>query len=281
MSDTHLGSPYVDKKKIVEDCEAAAKADAAIIINGDVFDAINPKDKRFMPSCYDKELLGKDDVGESMVEMGFKIFAPFANRIKVIGVGNHEESWLRRSAEDLVGRLIAKLNAELDKQGCSNRVRHGGISGFYRTIFQFPRPGGRSSSTSHTLMYAHGAGGDSPVTKGMTAFYRKSNEYFFDAITMGHRHHRNFDHNTIMVCSPAGHITHHDRYYIQTASYMYNIVETNQSNPMNYSYAESALHATKPLGGMFLTVIPKRETRVMEKGNTSLYKVQQEVATAV
>ncbi|MDE2103034.1 MAG: hypothetical protein KGL39_37665 [Patescibacteria group bacterium] len=282
MSDLHLGSAYVDKKKISEDLKSAAKADADILVNGDVFDAINPKDKRYMPSCYDKSLLGKDDVGEAMVDIAFEIFSPHANRIKVIGIGNHEESWIRRSAEDLVGRLIGKLNSKLENENHTNRIRHGGISGFFRTTFEFPRPKGTTfSSVSHTLLYQHGAGGDSPVTKGAIDFYRKGNQYDYDCVTMGHRHNRTFGCDNITYLSRGGYIVNRERLYVQTASYLMNIVQTDQKNPLNYSYAESGHHAPKPLGGMFLTITPTRETRKEGDAHSSLYRVKQEVATAV
>lgn len=281
MSDLHLGSAFADVKRMKADLEMAKKAGATILINGDVFDAINPKDKRFAPSCIAKSLQGMDDLGGGMVDLAVSVLEPYADCIDVIGIGNHEEAWVRRSAEDLVKRLIDRLNGTLKEQGHEGRIAHGGIMGYIRTTFAFKRAKGHSPSVNHKLLYQHGSGGEAPVTAGAIDAYRKQAQFAYDCLTFGHKHQSTHGRQVFMDVSSRGHLVRRERMYIQTASYLHNIVQTTQKNPLNYSYAESAHAGPKPMGGAFLVLTPQRlHGRKAGVGrNASVHVVQQDFAT--
>ena len=281
MSDLHLGSAFADVKRLKADLEMARRANARILINGDVFDAINPKDKRFAPSCIARPLRGLDDLGGGMVDLAVDLLSPYADLIDIIGIGNHEEAWVRRSAEDLVKRLIDRLNATLDKQGSENRIAHGGIMGFVRTTFAFKRAAGHSPAVNHTLLYQHGSGGDAPVTKGAIDAFRKQVQYEYDCLTFGHKHSSTYGRDAIMSVSSRGHLVSRDRIYIQTASYLNNIVRTTQARPLDYSYAESGHFSPKPKGGMFLILTPERIHRTRGDARISVHRVRQDIATSL
>lgn len=282
-SDLHIGSSSCAKEALVADLTAAQKAHASILINGDAFDAITHNDpKRYKPSALDKSLWGLDDVGAGILDLGFALLEPFAESIDVFGCGNHEEAYTKYHGVDLTKLMIDRLNASLEKQGSAHRVRHGGIQGYVRTTFEIGPPDhkGRQRAVNHDLLYQHGAGGGSPVTKEAIRAFRALCGFEYDALTFGHAHHRTFGYDTTLYLSPKGHLRQKDRLYVQTASYFWNYQKTDQSAPLNYSYAESKHHAPKPIGGMFLTMTPTRTCRKTKTGTTSLYWVKQDVSTS-
>jgi hypothetical protein len=280
MSDLHYGHPNVDKKRIRSDLDAARNVGARVFINGDVFDAIGKKDKRYAKSQQDAALRDQDDMTRAVVKLAATELEPYADLIDVIGVGNHEEAFIRHCDTDLVGLLIDRLNATLAGQGSEHRIRHGGIAGFVRTKFLFSRPNVHDSSVSHDLLYHHGTGGDAPVTKGAIDANRRLTNYDYDAYTFGHKHNKTEGEDTFMFLSRNGRIRHRERIYIQTGSYLWNYKRTTQANPLGYSYAESGQHAPKPLGGKFLVLKPTRITHNDPKRGTrpdtwSEYRVDQ------
>jgi UDP-2,3-diacylglucosamine pyrophosphatase LpxH len=283
MSDLHIGHVACRQKLIAAELAAARAAGARILINGDVFDAINPKDKRFALSQIAKPLRGEDDMEAAAVGMAVKLLGPYADLIDLIGVGNHEEAWIRRSAADMVGRLIRELHAGLKAQGIAHTIRHGGISGFIRTYLSYDTdaPLARNSTVpralTHTLAYHHGSGGDAPITKGQIEFSRKVAHVIADAYWMGHKHNKTFSEDCILDLSTKNQIKYRQRLNIQTASYLENWKATDQGNPLGYTYAESSNSPPKPLGGLWLALTPRQAKQ--PDGRTRRW-VEQAVSTS-
>lgn len=261
----------------------AVAVGARVLVNGDVFDAIDFRDKRFDPSVLVPSLRGAKDLQGAVVRLAYEYFLPYASVIDVMGIGNHEEKWINWNASDPVARLIERLNADLEAQKSEHRIRHGGISGYVRTTFRFTDSAGKDGktpSTNHDLLYFHGSGGDSPVTRGTIDFYRKEHQFSFDAVTMGHKHNRSFVDSTEIGLSSRGHLVPKERKSIQTGSYYQNYKRTTQKNPLDYSYAERFHASPKPLGGMFLRMRPTREKVGDGPNRTTLIRVEQDVMTA-
>jgi hypothetical protein len=261
MSDLHYGHPNADKRRIRADLDAARKMGARVLINGDVFDGIQKRDKRYSPSQLDKAVQGRDDLGKALVEMVGKELAPYADIIDVIGIGNHEEAWTRQTSTCLVGLLLDRLNAELAVQGTEHRIRHGGIQGYIRTKFRLQYGGKHSGTVCHDLLYQHGAGGDAPVTKGAIDANRRLVCFDYDCLTFGHKHNKTEGEDAFLYLSPTGKLRQRERIYIQTGSYLWNYKRTTQDDPLRYSYAESGHHSPKPLGAKFLVLRPVRTNR--------------------
>ena len=280
-SDLHLGSPNVDVRRIKTDLDTAKRIGARVLINGDVFDAIGRHDKRSDAATLVKELRASKDLLRDTVAYARGVLGPYADIIDVIGIGNHEETWVKYNEFDPVAALIDALNSTLREQGSEHQIRHGGICGYVVTRFTFPSNVGKNASARHTLFYHHGSGGDAPVTKGMIDFSRKM---FFvaDAVTVGHRHSRFFDDDAYIFVSESGLLTFRERKSLQTGSYYRNYLQTKQSNPLDYSYAESKAHRPKPVGGLFLALTPERLTRTSTRtgGNATVYEVRQDVVTS-
>lgn len=268
-SDLHLGSPNADLRRLRRDLDAARGRDARILINGDVFDAIDHRDKRSGPNVLVPELRGKADFVPALARYAAKILAPYADLIEIIGVGNHEFKLIKWNAVDPVGLLIGELNRGLAESGSAHRVRHGGNNGYWRTVVD---DGGKGRWT-HDLYYFHGAGGDAPVTKGTIDVNRKGVCFDYDCITFGHKHNKMFVDDVVLSLSSRGVLFERERKAVQTGSYYRNY--SQREDPLDVSYAEEFHAAAKPLGGMFLALIPERQR--LGPGASSFRRVRQAV----
>jgi hypothetical protein len=266
-SDLHLGSPNVSLKKLRTDLDLARKGHARIWINGDVFDAISRTDKRSDAAVVVKELRGCKDLLRDTVKYAAGILEPYASLIDFIGIGNHEETWVKWHEFDPVAALIESLNATLAAQGEAHRIRHGGICGWVRTCFDLSF-GTATCVAHHTTYYFHGAGGDSPVTLGTIDMNRKETQFNADLIWFGHKHNRLVKDSVILDLSTRGIVRAKERKAIQTGSYYRSYTTQTQANPLDYAYPESKHAAPKPLGGRFLALTPTRQC-VPREGKTS------------
>lgn len=248
MSDLHLGSPHADKGLIVSELQKAKDNGARILINGDVFDAIGPKDKRFDLACVDPELAGKKDLGKAMVMMAKDLLYPYRKNIDLIGIGNHEESWITYGYNDPVQRLIEELNDD------GQKIKHASVMGYVRTSFDV---NGFRKRPRHKLMYLHGTGGDSPVTKGTIDFNRKGRNWAYDCLTFGHKHNYVCAADQVADVSETGKYTERRQLNLQTGSYYRNYKQVTDDEVLDYSYAARSAHPPKPLGGIYLILKPE------------------------
>jgi hypothetical protein len=246
-SDYHLGSANADHDAIVRDLSTIQQWGGKAIINGDVFDAIGPKDKRFDLQVLHPLVARKKDLAKAIVDLAFDLLHPYRHSIDVIGIGNHEEAWINYNHGDPVRLLIDRLNAE----GAS--IRHGGFCGYIVTQFKVD---GGPSRLKHKLYYLHGTGGDSPVTKGTIDINRKGRNWNWDCLTFGHKH------NSLSQIEAVSDVTDRGVYYerrqvaIQTASYYRNYRQLGEGEELDQSYAASKAHPPKPVGGTFLILRP-------------------------
>lgn len=203
MSDLHIGAAITDHDAIVRDLERAKHHGDRIYVNGDVFDAILPKDvKRFKPDALHAKLQRRNDVLDAAEDMAMEILAPFAKQIRMIGMGNHETAIEKFHSTDLIARLIRRLNAE-----CKGSVAYGGYTGFIETTM---RSGARSRGHNKgygnhqavfVIYYHHGAGASAPITRGMIDFSRKQ-WVDADVVWLGHKHNRIADGTMLRMRCP-------------------------------------------------------------------------------
>lgn len=252
MSDLHLMSPNCDRAAIFRDLDTARRVGARILVNGDVFDAIGPRDKRYTPGTLDADKEGELDLLDVAVDDAFNVLAPYADLIDVIGIGNHEFAWLKYYHSDPVKALIRRLN---DKE-VGGHVKHGGYTGFIVTEFHVRVGGPPAIKLKHRLLYHHGAGGDSPVTKGTIDMNRKGVNWEFDAYTFGHKHNRLLKIEHISRLSDDNRYQEVEQLHLQTGCYYRNYKVLTQRNPTAHSYAVNGNAPPKPMGGWFLTMRP-------------------------
>lgn len=252
MSDLHLGSVNSDHDYIVADLEAAKRVGARVLVNGDVFDAICPTDKRYDAAVLHPDIRGKKDLTKAIVDMAAELLMPYRHMIDVIGIGNHEEAWIKYNHSDPVRLLLDKLNANTTG---GHHIRHGSFWGWINTVFTIE---GSRQRPRHKLLYLHGTGGDSPVTKGTIDFNRKGRNWDYDCLTFGHKHNLAITVEAMQDVTPGGKVIHRQQLNLQTASYYGNYNQQPEDNPLEYSYAESKGHPPKPKGGIFLVLRPRQ-----------------------
>jgi hypothetical protein len=180
ISDVHHDSIYCNRELEQEHLEEAAEKDALICYYGDLFDAMQG---RFDPRRSMEELrpeYRRSDYYDFVVDDVAEFLAPSAERIALLGRGNHESSVLKNSNTDLLDRLAYKLSREH-----KSSVKVGGFGGWLRLLIST----NGVARGSVNIKYFHGAGSDAPVTRGVIQTNRQA-VYLPDAnvVINGHNH---------------------------------------------------------------------------------------------
>ncbi len=186
MSDLHIGAAECDKQLIRSELEWAKANDARVLIAGDVFDLILPKDhRRFDPSVLDPVLHGKTSVVNAALSLAVDILGPFASQLHMIGTGNHESMMGKHHSLDPIALLIERLQ---ERARPKHTIHHGAYTG--AVVLPYANSGGGDGG-AFRIWYHHGVGAGAPVTRGMIDFARAS-AYVenANALWMGHKHHR-------------------------------------------------------------------------------------------
>lgn len=235
ISDTHLGNNALDERRLKADFKRASELDALIAINGDVFDAILPKDqKRYVPEALHPRYQGKSDVINEALDHALEIFGPYKDRIAFIGCGNHEASVKKHHSFDMISALIDRLGGS---------IAHGGWLGYWLIRFK-----NQSKWQTFKIRYHHGAGGAAPVTKGMIDANRMRT--FIpdaDVIWVGHKHNRLVDKHVVERITDQGRVHYSEAHFIMSGSYL-----TTYGGEHGDSYAAQWNVAPQPKGGVFV-----------------------------
>lgn len=199
LSDLHLDAADHDRDALMRDLEAARALNARISINGDIFDAIVPSDrKRHHPSVSHANP-ERDDIFNQLVQMAVDVLGPYADLIDVISPGNHERSVLKYHHIDLISMLIFALNQRLPDD--AQRIHQGSYRGFQQYIFNHNR-----FAKSFVIFRHHGRGGAAPVTGGALDLDRIRKDFDADLYWMGHKHGSIGRKFTRVAVGPQGHI---------------------------------------------------------------------------
>jgi hypothetical protein len=172
FSDFHIGSSDVDYKKLKGELQEAADDGRRILINGDVFDLILPKDqKRYQPDAVHPRIRGRRDAVNAAVDWAYELLLPYAGQIDMIGEGNHETAAEKHGGVNAVKLLVQRLGG---------RVQYAGYTGFvdYRVRGQ--------RGYRYVIFYHHGAGHGA----GETQFRKLLQFTEADLVWVGHRHDR-------------------------------------------------------------------------------------------
>lgn len=192
QSDVHIGSADVNYDGLKHEIREAESNNDRVLINGDLFDCILPKDhKRFRPDALCLELQGRSDVLDAALDMAVELYRPVAGRIDMVGLGNHESAVEKYHGSDMIARFIRALGGQ---------AQYGGYTGFVDYRFRQPKHP-QSNSRRFVLYYHHGGGGSAPVTKGMIDFSRKQ-WVDADVVWLGHKHNRLVDSTPLRMRCP-------------------------------------------------------------------------------
>jgi hypothetical protein len=187
MSDIHMGAAQTDYKLVEREVAEAIANNDRILINGDLFDMILPKDhKRFSMSALHPRLhnVGGKIMNE-VVDWAVEIFEPAAHLIDMVGLGNHESAVEKYHSYDPLSAFIKQLQDKLPDKS-DHVIHYGGFCGFVDYRF---RDDSRHANR-FVIYYHHGSGANAPVTKGLIDFNRKDTFVDADLIWLGHKHNR-------------------------------------------------------------------------------------------
>lgn len=212
MSDLHIGAASIDYSRIKEDLERAKSHGDYILFGGDVFDLILPADsKRYNPTAVHPRIRKREDGVNAVVDWAVELFAPYADRICFLGIGNHETSSIKHGSVDAVALLRQRLQAVAPS---NHSIFYGGYGSFI--TFQISR------SCSYTVFYWHGAGRGGSLQAGITDFSRKLWIEGVDAFWFGH-HHSSLSAKIHRITTPEIGTSHtptvREVRYIRTGSY--------------------------------------------------------------
>ena len=178
VSDQHHDSPYCNRKLEKAHLDKALQRNALIFMGGDTFDAMQGKhDPRASYDHLDPALL-KKNYFDAVIKFNAEFYKPYAKNIVMIGNGNHESSVLQHHSTSLVDRLVQELNT------AGGNIHVGGFGGWVRFMLKIS-----THNMSLNMKYYHGAGGESPVTRGVIQTARQA-VYLPDAdiVWNGHNH---------------------------------------------------------------------------------------------
>jgi hypothetical protein len=180
-ADRHWDNPHSDQRLQKRHLDLAKRYGAGVIDIGDLFCAMQGKyDKRSRKEDLRPEHKVNDYL-DALVSTATDFFAPYAENIITLGMGNHETSVLDKHETNLTSNLVTSLNHRM-----KTKIYNGGYSGW--VIFRF-----LNKRTGHEhfkkLWYIHGYGGGGPVTRDVIQSNRKA-VYLPDAdvVISGHTH---------------------------------------------------------------------------------------------
>lgn len=180
MSDIHFDSIYCDRKMLKRDLDMVLEKEMWIVINGDIWDAMQgKKDPRGNLDELRSELK-TEKYFDALVDSTVEFLKPYQQNILLMSYGNHETSVIKYNGTDLIQRTVGVLN-----NGSKHRIQTGGYAGWIRFMFQ----NGHTSHGRIAYHYHHGHGGSAFVSDGILDD-KRTGVYVPDAdiVHFGHNH---------------------------------------------------------------------------------------------
>lgn len=180
MADVHYDSLHCDRSLLSKHLRQAKERNAMILVFGDLFDCMAGRfDMRSNKGDVRPEYVG-DNYYNRVVDDAVGYFSTVSDLMTFVSIGNHEHAVTRFHEIDVLSMF---------NQGMGGKIMLGKYDGFVR--FQFHKSLKTDHSgciTSKVLYYTHGAGGNSPVTKGVIGTNRRQVNIHADYFVSGHLH---------------------------------------------------------------------------------------------
>ena len=247
ISDIHWDSPYCDRELLKRHLEEAKEIGADIHFNGDTFDLMGSRrDFRGSKGSLRPEFK-VDHYFDEIANQAIEWFSPYAENIKVVGMGNHESAIIKHNEINILERFVGGLNM-VNK----THIQSGGYGGWI--VYNFNRSG---SVLSYRIKYMHGIGGG-VVTKGVIGHSRMSTYIQgADMIWQGHVHEDYEMNYRIEHMNSKSEVHYKDVLMVRTSTYKDEYRKDN-----NYGAAGWAIEkgfSPRFLGGRWLEITPIRK----------------------
>jgi hypothetical protein len=239
MSDTHFFAHDFAEKVYHKNMKEAVSRDADIILNGDIFEAIFPNDKRFVNGCVNTK---QQAIMNAMLKDARELLMPYRKNIKVISLGNHDTKIIKVNSFDPVYELIGQLNLDTKFEP----IQYAGYGGFLQLIY---RDVSRSGVRIYTIAFKHSHGGANPFTS-------LKNMHWFDADMrwVGHCHKQGIiQMDTKVGVNQVGQIYTKPILGVFTGCYKNEL--NLDSGTYQTDYVEEKLSSIPHQGGCFLNIV--------------------------
>lgn len=253
-SDWHLGAASSRMDKIAEDLLEADYEDARILINGDTFDAIVVGDKRHDPSEVHPRLRHTKDMINGVLDWAEELLAPYVDRVDLIGIGNHEDTIIKRGGFNMGLELVRRLN----KHG--GKVHYGGWTGFIDYRFTMPK-----NNTRRFVIHYHHGSTKSNSTKATLTSLENKKWAEADLYWVGHSHAKVHSSSMRYVVPMQGsEMIEKEIHFVSTPGYL-RIISGQEgsdgSKSRKRNYAADAAYVPGGMGGAWVNIhhLPKRD----------------------
>ena len=214
-SDHHYDSVKCDLKLLKEDLAYANEKEMLVIMAGDFFDAMQGHDDPRRNPDELKAIYKVSSYFDALVKDGAKFLSNYPKCKFILALGNHETSVLKHHGTNLLDRVADRLRDKYEMQ-----AQNAPYAGWVR--FMFSQQGKRDSKT---LIYHHGKGGNSPVTKGVIQTNRNAASFLADIHLNGHTHTQYYLALPRYSINAAGQQVLKNEHHVRTPGYKMNAME--------------------------------------------------------
>lgn len=256
FGDPHIDHPGHAAELMRHDLEQC-KADGDIgVVMGDVWSLILPQDYKRYSGRYGEKL---DAIINRKLDEGYDLFAPYADMLEIIMVGNHETAVIKHHALDPVALLIDRLN-QVKKKGAqeSGKIAHGGYTCWVQFQFLYTSSQGkRSGSVSNTMWLHHGGGSAAPVTKGMIDGNRIRVARNADVYAISHKHTHIADTDRFEWLDGYGNVKRVNRDYLVVGGYSGGeIIDDPDEDGYMLDYSDEKFYGLEAQGSVRILFTP-------------------------
>lgn len=256
-SDVHWDNAHCDQNLFLKHLAQMKERDGYWMLNGDSLCLMQGSwdPRKSMSACRPEHRV--DDYLDAVIRTTVEAWAPYADRLLFVGVGNHESSILKKHNTNMVERLVQALKVANPK--CT------AVAGSYANFITF-RCLHRTDKTigQPVIMYAHhGWGGGGPVTRGTIQTNRMA-VYLPDPtlVWTGHTH------DEWRVPIERYRITARGYPYTDRAMHFRTAGYKDEFSPQN-GWATERGHPPKPRGGAWLTFgLQRKEAQYSAEGRS-------------
>lgn len=238
--DWHFGCSNHDSKKFIEFLEDAKEKNAYLIGTGDYIDLLSSSERRgfINADMHDQTTETFDQLVYNKVKaLADLIKKYYGNRIIGLGGGNHYHNLSYGKTSD---QLLCEM------LGCE----YLGVNSITRLTYQYKS--NKTNTFKLDICVHHGLSGGRTAAASINKLQMMANSFDADIMLQGHDHNRCVDYINRIGLSDNGVLINKRILLGRTGSFL------KSYQPGKSSYAVEALYAPGDLGGINITITPKR-----------------------